>query len=220
MSDETKPIHPVLETVKGLLPGLAKVFGENAEIVLHELSHPEDSAVAIEGNITGRKPGAPLTDLILTLLRQGRLENDLVNYPIQTPDGKTLRSSTIFIRDENKNVVGCLCINIDISKWIVAKHLVEQYCHAEPVNADGGETFNQDVEGMLAVAIDDEIEREGMPVALIKKEAKIKIVERLDARGVFLIKGAVEAVAKSLDVSRYTVYNYLDETRGSRSSPG
>jgi len=43
------------------------------------------------------------------------------------------------------------------------------------------------------------------------------VVKSLDERGIFLIKGAVENVAKFLDVSRYTIYNYLDEIRSQKS---
>jgi len=35
----------------------------------------------------------------------------------------------------------------------------------------------------------------------------------LDKKGVFLVKGSVEQVASVLGVSRYTIYNYLEETR-------
>ena len=45
------------------------------------------------------------------------------------------------------------------------------------------------------------------------KDDKVEIVRTLDQKGAFLIKGAIDYVAKVLCVSRYTVYNYLDEVR-------
>ena len=45
------------------------------------------------------------------------------------------------------------------------------------------------------------------------KEEKVKVVEMLDDRGIFLVKGAVDVVALALAVSKYTVYNYLEEAR-------
>ena len=47
----------------------------------------------------------------------------------------------------------------------------------------------------------------------MEKEEKIELVRIFEERGVFLVKGAVEYVAEVLNVSRYTVYNYLDEIR-------
>ena len=52
-----------------------------------------------------------------------------------------------------------------------------------------------------------------IPVKLMEKEDKLQIVKRLDEKGVFLVKGAIDHVATILGVSRYTIYNYLDETR-------
>jgi len=204
--------HPALASLKAIIASLTTVLGDHAEVVLHELSHPEDSVIAIEGNVTGRSVGAPLTDLVLRLLRQGKVKDDLINYPSRTADGKVLRSSTIFIRDEKGEVIGCLCINFDLTRWMVAKHAIENFCLTSPLGGSR-ETFTQDVETMLRSNIPEAIEQGGIPVALMKKQDKLRVVKGLDERGVFLIKGAVDRVARALDVSRYTVYNYLDETR-------
>ena len=52
----------------------------------------------------------------------------------------------------------------------------------------------------------------GDPSSLTKEE-KTAVVEKLDERGVFLMKGSVEMVAGILGVTRYTVYNYMDAIR-------
>jgi predicted transcriptional regulator YheO len=66
---------------------------------------------------------------------------------------------------------------------------------------------------MLSSIVNKTLESVGKPVAFISKEEKVNIVQLLDEKGVFLIKGAIDYVAKVLCVSRYTVYNYLDEIR-------
>ncbi len=43
------------------------------------------------------------------------------------------------------------------------------------------------------------------------REQRIQVVRDLERRGIFLIKGAVDEVARLLGVSRYTVYNYRKE---------
>ena len=43
-------LHPYLTAVRELLPGLKQMLGEHYEVILHDLSHPESSIVAIEGN--------------------------------------------------------------------------------------------------------------------------------------------------------------------------
>jgi len=217
MTANSIAMHPMIAALRQIVPGLARVLGDGAEVVLHELSHPQDSVVAIAGNVTGRKVGAPLTDLVLRLMRAGQVGDDLINYPSRSADGKVLRSSTIFIRDEQGELIGCLCINFDITKWMIAKHVIEGYCHTTPLGGGAQETFIQDVEVMLRSNIQEVIEQGGIPVSMMKKEDKLRVVKSLDERGIFLIKGAVENVAKFLDVSRYTIYNYLDEIRSQKS---
>ena len=39
------------------------------------------------------------------------------------------------------------------------------------------------------------------------------VVRYLDEKGVFLIKKSAERVAEFLDISRFTVYNYLNEVK-------
>jgi predicted transcriptional regulator YheO len=91
-----------------VVPGLAKTLGDGVEVLVNEFSHPEDALVAIAGNLTGRQVGAPLSDLVLKLLRQGKLDEDMINYYSRTPDGRELKSSTILVRDDDGKVLGCL----------------------------------------------------------------------------------------------------------------
>jgi VWFA-related protein len=75
------------------------------------------------------------------------------------------------------------------------------------------ESYGSTVNEMLSSIVNKTLESVGKPVAFISKEEKVSIVQLLDEKGVFLIKGAIDYVAKVLCVSRYTVYNYLDEIR-------
>lgn len=218
METDSTAKHPLMAALGRMVPGLARALGDDAEVVLHEFSHPQDSVVAIAGNITGRQVGAPLTDLVLRLLRQGKVDEDRISYPSRSTDGRPLKSSTIFIRDESNEVIGCLCINFDLTRWMVAGHVIEGYCRTAPLEDGARETFTQDVESILNTSVEEALGQEGIPVVMMKKEDKLKVVKALDERGVFLIKGAVDSVAKHLDVSRYTIYNYLDEARGQKSA--
>ena len=56
------------------------------------------------------------------------------------------------------------------------------------------------------------MERVGVPIREMSRSQKQQVVKFLDERGAFLIKKAVEEVATRLEVSRFTIYNYLDET--------
>lgn len=201
------------------MPSLAKVLGSNCELVLHDFRDVRHSIVAMEGNVTGRSVGGPLTDLFLQIIRKEDSPDDLLKYPSHTTDGRELVCSTIFLRDETEKVIGCLCINRDISHLKMVRDSLDDLCQVLPLQgkhdgAEETETFVQDVEELLMGSIHEIIAIDRKPVEFMTKADKIRIVQMLDDRGIFLIRGSVQTVARALNVSRYTIYNYLDEVRG------
>jgi hypothetical protein len=50
----------------------------------------------------------------------------------------------------------------------------------------------------------------GAPLAELSREDKQRAVRLLDDRGAFQLRKAVEEVADSMGVSRFTIYNYLN----------
>lgn len=205
---ELKKYIPIAE-------GIVKTFGDNCEVVIHNLQYPERSLVYVAGNITNRKPGAPVTNIVLEALRAND-KRDFFGYKTQTKDGKQLKSSTIFIRNAEDEVIGCLCINIDITQFQVCSNILEHFISvykdsAEEIKKD--EYFGQDIGEVIGDIMLQVINASKIPVNLMQKEDKIQIVNELDRKGVFLVKGAVEQVAVALGVSRYTIYNYLEEIR-------
>jgi hypothetical protein len=53
----------------------------------------------------------------------------------------------------------------------------------------------------------------GKPLREMNRAEKQELVRYLDGRGAFALRKAVERVAETLGVSRFTVYNYLDAAR-------
>jgi predicted transcriptional regulator YheO len=206
-------VHPNLKVMTQVVEGLAEMLGPGVEVLVNEFSHPQDALVAIAGDVTGRKPGAPLSDMVLKQLRQGKLTKNMINYTSQAPDGRDIKSSTILVRDDEGQVLGCLCFNIDLTHWKVAKRLIDFYCKSEPPEDPVPELFKPDVESMLDIHIQEVLEMSATPVSLMKKDDKLKVVQELDERGIFMIRGSVSRVANALNVSRYTIYNYLDEIK-------
>ena len=50
----------------------------------------------------------------------------------------------------------------------------------------------------------------------MQKEDKLSLVQKMESKGIFDVKGAVEYVAELLGVTNYTIYNYLKEVRSSK----
>ena len=113
-----------------LVDFLAEVLGPTAEVVLHDLRRKGHSMVAIRnGELTGRRAGdATATEAALRMARRAeeRGEPYAANHFGQPAGDKILRSSTYFIRDEKRNVVGILGVNVDLTQLMAARQTVDR----------------------------------------------------------------------------------------------
>jgi len=208
-------LHPVLEVFKPVIEDLQKALGPNSEVVLHDLSQPQSSIVAIAGNITMRKIGGPITNFVLRLLQQNLTETHHINYSNITPDGKVLRSSTLFLKDEVGKTVGCLCINFDLTYILPFHYWLDNYCSAN--NGENFEkpieTFTLNIEDMVQEAVNKVTMKLEKPIALMTRDDRIKAIKMLDEQGIFLLKNSVQNLAKIFGISRASLYNYLNLAR-------
>jgi predicted transcriptional regulator YheO len=199
----------------GVVDGIAAAVGPHCEVVLHNFAHPECSIVAIaNGHVTGREVGGSLDALALEKLRSATAK-DLINYRTVTPDGKILRSSSIHLVDEKGRPYGALCINVDITPLVKFDQFIQEVI--VPQDAGVQEHFENNIDDVLEMLIRQAIESRGRRVAELKREDKIAIISRLDARGAFLVRYSVERVAKLLNLSKYTIYNYLDRLKSAEA---
>jgi len=204
---------------------LAQTFGPDCEVVLHDLSRPQASRVVIENpQVTGRQVGTPIGDLVVRVLRSPRFKDDmLANYATRAPDGRTLKSSTAILRDENGRAIGALCINMDVSRYSMAAEAMGHFLRMEDPESPTDrevEVPDDNVWDVVDRIITQVVESYGPNVELLDRNQKVEIVRFLYDKGVFLIKGGIEHVARTLGVSRFTIYNYVDEVRGGARSSG
>lgn len=210
-------IHPILQSLIPIIEGLALTFGKNCEVVLHDVKNPQNSILSIyNGHISGRSVGGPMSEYGLATLKKAQFDKHKINYLKKTPDGRILKSSLLYIKDEKGEVIGFLCINYDISEISIVKNILNDLTdiNEADTNTDSQEeSFGNTINDVLSNIVNRTLDSMGKPVAFMSKEEKVNIVQILEEKGVFLIKGAVDYIAKVLCVSRYTIYNYLDEIR-------
>ena len=218
---EERELHPNLKVVKQLVEGLKDMMGSRYEVILHDLSQVESSIVALEGSVTDRHLGGPVTNYVLQLIRKyGKDVPNSINYKNVLSDGRLLRSSTIFIRDDDGEVVGCLCINQDLTDYLVVVNLFKELTSFNTLEDEpeaGMEFFARDISEVMETIVSSELKLMAKPVAYMQKEDKLAIVDRLEDKGIFDVKGSVEYVAERLGVTNFTIYNYLKEVRFCRS---
>ena len=213
MNKYLKPFIPLVDA-------LAATFGQNCEVVLHDLSNPKKSVIKIvNGQITGRKVGGPITDLGLRLLEEGknRTSTDaLIGYRTRTPKGVELKSTTVLIRDNIGKVVGCLCINLDVTPYLSSRNFLDEMCRTSAIAEKGTENgypekFESDVDVLINDLISQALKRVGKAPAYMGKGDKLVVIRDLKEKGIFSIKGSAKKVAKELNVALPTIYKYFEE---------
>ena len=204
-----KKLQDEIKFLTALVNGIAAQFGKCCEVVLHDYEQSyESTIIAIAGNITRRKVGDCGTNLGLEVLRGTDQHGDRHNYLTQTKDGRLLRSTTIYLRDENNKAIGALCINLDITDFTMADKALQSIINVESEHVN--EVFTNDVNELLDALIKESIDYVGVPVAMMDRDHKIKGLKYLDSKGAFLIKKAGDKIAKFYDISKYTIYTYLE----------
>ncbi|MDO4329436.1 MAG: helix-turn-helix transcriptional regulator [Lachnospiraceae bacterium] len=195
---------------------IAMQFGENCEVVLHDLTLPYNKTIVAiwNGHVTGRKVGDGGTNAGLEILKGSASPDDQYSYINTTPDGKILRSSSKYFRDEYGKVNGSMCINLDITDLIHCESSLHVLTTPSAQPAERyPEYFIGNIDDLLEKMMSEAVLITGKPIKDLTKDEKVSIVHSLDEKGFFLIKKSAEKLADFLGLSRYSIYNYLNEKK-------
>lgn len=206
-----------------LAHAIAAQFGTNCEVVVHDLEtdDPERSIIAIEnGHVTGRSVGDGPSHVVLEAAKAGKLHklDDRLAYLTKTDDGRILRSTTVFIRNDDGAVVGILGINYDITIISAAAKTLNGLTGSPEKAADAAnepepEPIVRNVADLLDDLIEQSVALVGKPAALMSKDERVRAIGYLNDTGAFLITKSGPKVCKYFGISKYTLYSYLDEAK-------
>ncbi len=221
-----KSVYDELDNLKRMLLMIASHMGSSCEVVLHDLTNGYESTIVeiVNGHVTSRRVGDCGSNLGLEVLRGKSKYGDRYNYITQNAEGRILRSSTMYIRDDKGEVIGALCLNYDITDLMLVNKTVQEFIgfsfeemeKTEKVD----EYFVNNVGDLIARFLAECQAMIGKPVALMSREDKIRGVEFLDKKGVFLITKAGDKVCEYLNISKHTLYQYLDVARNKTEREG
>ena len=228
--------NPLLQQYIKLTEFMGLALGPDYEVAFHDLTNKDHSIIAIaNSHISGRKLGAPLTNMALGILRDRSY--DAADYCLQyhgvSVNGKDLRSNTFFIK-QNGTLIGLLCINFDDSRYRAISDHILKLCHPDlfvtdvlaqplPESEDdisarsSPEKFRNSADAVAADAIDRELDRMGVTPEQLTPEKRLQVIAALEAGGLFLLKGAVKSAATSLHCSPASVYRYITQIKHSDS---
>ena len=216
-----------LEAYIPLVDFLGSALGPNCEIVLHDVRSPENSIIAIaNGHISGRHIGAPLTDLVLKVMKEGLRGNQayISNYNARVKNNATCRSGSYFIKDDNNKLIGVLCINLDVTKLMEARKYIDDLIgvqdHAPAAASatitetiDVFENLHESIEDVLTAIIDKVLNEFPVQPERMSIDEKIDVVKRSNEHGLFLLKGGLGELAKRMQLSEATIYRYLNKIK-------
>lgn len=194
-----------------LMDMLGATFGQDCELVLHDLADPEHSVVyVVNGEVTGRKVGQGIEHLVREMLHAGGTSQDFAVNDYFRKKGKLIRSSSLFIRDEKHSLIGALCINLDTTRITQQIDFLKGFL-PEPLQEKKTEVPQNHVEDVVLSLIDKILD--GCDVRLLTREERLDKIRFMEQRGIFQVKGSVEQVAERLGITKVTVYSYLDAVR-------
>lgn len=204
----------VFDFLVRLADSVADTFGKSCETVIHEIINNSTQILYVRnGAVTGRKVGDRKSLLgDESLIKNVYAGKDLVNYKAVTMDGKLIKSTTIHFKGDNYHYA--FGINFDYTVLSMVNKpiadLISTGLEYEKILTSGDEVNIDEI-------FNDCIDMIGIPAAFMKKDDKLKLVGMLEQKAAFTIRGSVPQIAEKLGISRYTIYNYLREVRGSEN---
>lgn len=206
-----------LDFLKQLAHGLAIQFGSSCEIAIHDLKTKdlEKSIVYIEnGHVSNRQTGDGPSGIVLeTLQSDPSTIHDKLSYLTKTEDGRILKSSTFYIRDDDGSISYIFSLNYDITAFTAASTAIQSLIATKDnlpdLTGDSPRQITHNVNELLDLLIEQAVAKLGKPVAMMNKDDKVAVVQYLDHAGAFLITKSGDKVSSYLGISKFTLYSYM-----------
>jgi len=184
-----------LERIKVIAHGLAAQFGPSCEVLIHDLQgNINSSLVYIEnGTITNRHVGDGPSHVVLDVLSHDDGSEGRFGYLTKTKDGRILKSSTMYIRDDT----GRIAYLVNTGQ--------EDTGSVEKITTSVSELLDDlllDVERIV-----------GKPGPLMNKVERLKAITYLNEKGAFLISKSSEKIAEYFNISKFTLYSDLNTVK-------
>lgn len=217
-----RPLTPsdwnILDSYKSILRGLVLVNGPNCVASLHSAENRAYPCIAVENGeidditIGTHLPSFPADALTDEAYRGGK--DTIGLYYARTKDDHSLKCVINVIRNENRDLIGALCVSVDVS--VPLHQFMRSYIPVVDNDLAVGISEMaspiETVEDMIKHSIEQAVINANNYRGISATERNRMIVKQLNANGIFNIRGAVSSVADELGVSRYSIYNYLKDS--------
>lgn len=199
---------------------LEKTFGDLIEMTLYNLEEKKEGELIAKSSNCSFEIGSPAPKLLEKILikykSDGKKLEYITNFPGKDENGNLVRVSTFFLKNNHGKVIGAFNIKMDISEMVGAANflnkMLKEITGGEERNlskeSDEVEKLNNIEEYSLYV-IEEYFNGLKKPVDAMNTEEKIEVVQILNKKGIFQVRGCVSEVAKRFGTSEKTIYRYL-----------
>lgn len=189
-----------------LIKGVVELFSPFLEVAIHDLN--KGKLVAIYHNISQRKVGDP-SPLHELKVNTENFPDYFPSYYKRNWDGRSLKCTSITVRNEKGKAIGLICFNVDTSFAQDAHKLLEIFLKTKHEAENPIEIFGSQCEEQATFLIQKYLEDRSLSLNHLSKGQKQELVQYLHVKGIFNFKNAAPFVARYLDISRASVYNYI-----------
>lgn len=210
--DERRHAQLVSDVVAPLVGSLCRALGPRSEVILSDQTEEPGVVVAVAGTISGLAVGDRITTPFAGT-PSSRAE-EVVDERLTTPAGAEVRFTRLLFRAATGRVVMALHIMSDVTQILRAQQVIAGLSSPLASGAEQHgpkESFPKSVELLAQGVLEDAIRSTGVRVDLMKKAHKLAVVRELNERGFFGLRESADLAARALNVSRFSVYNYLNE---------
>lgn len=201
---------------------LGQMFRDVLEVVIHCFKDLDHAIIYIVNNhISGRSLGGPISEINLRrLLEEGQFPDMLINFSSRNSRGQPLKSSSLAIRDDQGKLIGAFCLHFDLSHFEQFQKFLDFFVNAKVDSFVGINDFgvNQPYDQEIKEEIETWLLKKGLHTAQLTYNDKQAIVNHLYQKGCFKRKGAISIVANALQLTRQSIYNYIELAKRSQEN--
>jgi predicted transcriptional regulator YheO len=187
---------------------VATLFHPFAEVVLHDLR--TGRIVRIWNVSTGRQAG----DLSHLNQPQDQFSVDqavLGPYEKALPSQGRTKSITAGLRDPEGELIGFLCINLDVTFIDNATTMLATFTSSDMKRPEP--IYRSDLQQHISYLVRDYSLKINKPIHHLSKQERVNLVSLVDGAGLFQARNSINLVAKAMQLSRATVYNLLADAK-------
>jgi predicted transcriptional regulator YheO len=209
-SAPTSPTKPAareipFDQLKQIAQGLGETFAPFCEVVLHDLTDPNNAIVAIHNDLSGRKVGQPATELGLARIADPNHAQVISNYANTFADGRQAKSTSVGIKDASGEYVAALCLNVDLTLFQGLQSAIGQFVSVDAQNGPR-ESLNPASADAIRARIDQFAARRATTPRALSAENRRTLLQELKDAGCMEVRRSSEIIAAHLGISRATVY--------------